>query len=106
MSDISHHQRATVKRIQDHPTTHNLEWDDVIALLNGMAEVTERHDGKFAVSLGGHKIVLTKPRHKDVDEQMVNDLTGNADERDRGRHNHPGSDRFLIRPGPTPPRAG
>lgn len=74
MSDISHHHRATVKRIQDHPTTHNLEWNDVIGLLKDVAEVTERHDGKFAVSLGGHTIVLTKPRHKDVDEQMVVDL--------------------------------
>ena len=71
---LSHHHRVTARRIQDHPTSHNLEWDDVIGLLNEVADVTERHDGKFAVSLGGHKIVLTKPRHKDVDEQTVVEL--------------------------------
>lgn len=71
---LSHHHRVTAQRIQDHPTSHNLEWDDVIGLLKEVADVTERHDGKFAVSLGDHKIVLTKPRHKDVDEQTVVEL--------------------------------
>jgi hypothetical protein len=36
--------------------------------------VTESHDGKFSVRIGDDKIVLTKPKHKDVDEQTVIDL--------------------------------
>ena len=65
---------TTLKRIEDHPTTHNLEWNDVISLLNEVADVTEEHDGKFVVKLGDDRIVLTKPKHKDVDEQTVIDL--------------------------------
>ena len=71
---LSQHHRTTLQHIEDHPTTHNLEWNDVIGLLNEVAEVTEEHDGKFVVKLGEGRIVLTKPKHKDVDEQMVLDL--------------------------------
>ncbi|MDO9396116.1 MAG: hypothetical protein Q7T71_06205 [Herbiconiux sp.] len=71
---LSQHHRTTLEHIERHPTTHNLEWHDVIALLQEVAEVREEHDGKFVVKLGDERIVLTKPRHKDVDEQMVVDL--------------------------------
>ncbi|WP_368499079.1 hypothetical protein [Herbiconiux sp. A18JL235] len=71
---LSQHHRTTLQRIEAHPTTRNLEWNDVIGLLNEVAEVTEEHDGKFVVKLGEGRIVITKPRHKDVDEQLVVDL--------------------------------
>ncbi|MGA1837927.1 hypothetical protein VD659_13460 [Herbiconiux sp. 11R-BC] len=71
---LSHHHRTTLEHIARHPTTHNLEWHDVISLLEEVAEVREEHDGKFVVKLGDDRIVLTKPRHKDVDEQTVLDL--------------------------------
>jgi len=71
---LSQHHRTTLKRIEDHPTTHNLEWNDVIGLLNEVADVQEQHDGKFVVKLGADRIVITKPKHKDVDEQAVVDL--------------------------------
>jgi hypothetical protein len=71
---VSQHHRTTLEHIERHPTTHNLEWKDVIALLEEVADVREEHDGKFVVKLGDGRIVLTKPKHKDVDEQMVLDL--------------------------------
>ncbi|MFD1713796.1 hypothetical protein ACFSBZ_04865 [Amnibacterium flavum] len=71
---VSQHHRATLEHIEHHPTTHNLEWDDVIGLLNEVADVREEHDGKFVVKLGDDRITITKPRHKNVDEQLVLDL--------------------------------
>jgi hypothetical protein len=71
---LGQHHRTTLEHIARHPTTHNLEWHDVIALLEEVAEVREEHDGKFVVKLADQRIVLTKLRHKDVDEQMVLDL--------------------------------
>ena len=71
---LSQHHRTTLLHIAAHPTTHNLEWKDVIGLLDETADVTEEHDGKFVVKLGAGRIVLTKPKHKDVDEQTVIDL--------------------------------
>jgi hypothetical protein len=73
---VSEHHRDTLAEIGRHPTSHNIEWHDVIALLEEVADVTEEHDGKFVVKLGDERIVLTKPKHKDVDEQMVVDLRG------------------------------
>jgi len=66
--------RTTLDQIERHPTTHNLEWHDVIGLLNEVGEVVQEHDGKFRVTLGDHRLILTKPKHKDVPEQMVLDL--------------------------------
>jgi ribulose bisphosphate carboxylase small subunit len=71
---VSQHHRTTLEHIGHHPTTHNLEWNDVIGMLEEIADVREEHDGKYIVKLGDERIVLTKPRHKDVDEQMVLDL--------------------------------
>jgi hypothetical protein len=71
---VSQHHRTTIEHIGRHPVSHNVEWNDVIGLLDEIAEVREEHDGKFIVKLGDERIVLTKPRHKDVDEQMVVDL--------------------------------
>ena len=71
---LSEHHRVTLRRIEGHPTSHNVEWNDVIGLLNEVADVREEHDGKFVVKLGDGRITLTKPKHKDVDEQTVVDL--------------------------------
>lgn len=71
---VSSNHRVTLDHIERRPTTHNLEWHDVISLLEEIADVVEAHDGKFRVALGGQRLVLTRPAHKDVDEQMVLDL--------------------------------
>jgi len=71
---LSQHHRITLQHIAAHPTSHNLEWTDVIGLLEETADVTQEHDGKFVVKLGDGRIVLTKPKHKDIDEQTVIDL--------------------------------
>lgn len=71
---LSQHHRVTLDHIERHPTTHNLEWHDVIGLLREVADVVEEHDGKFRVRLGDQRLVLTKPKHDDVSEQMVLDL--------------------------------
>ncbi|WP_066038913.1 hypothetical protein [Herbiconiux solani] len=71
---LSQHHRTTLEHIAAHPTSHNLEWKDVIAMLEEIADVREEHDGKFVVKLADQRIVLSKPRHKDIDEQMAVDL--------------------------------
>lgn len=71
---LSENHRNTLYHLEQHPTSHNLEWPDVLALLNEVATVTEEHNGKFRVRLGQSDLFLTRPRHKDIDEQMVIDL--------------------------------
>jgi hypothetical protein len=69
----SHHQ-ATLEKIFGHPTSHNIEWHDVLSLLESVASVSRRHDGRFAVTLGAETEILDAPRHDDIDEQLVVDL--------------------------------
>jgi hypothetical protein len=46
------HHRATVEKIFRHPASHNIQWHDVLSLLESVAEVTERHGAKYKVTLG------------------------------------------------------
>ena len=68
------HHRATVEKIFQHPTSHNIQWHDVLSLLQSVAEVTEGHESRFRVTLGSETETLDAPRGHDVDEQMVIDL--------------------------------
>jgi hypothetical protein len=66
--------RDTLRRIFEHPTSHNIEWHEVTSLLEAVGTVTVRHDGKVAVKLGPELEFLEPPVGKDVDDQMVVDL--------------------------------
>jgi hypothetical protein len=66
--------RDTLRRIFEHPTSHNIEWHEVTSLLEAVGTVTVRHDGKVAVKVGPELEFLEPPAGKDVDDQMVVDL--------------------------------
>ena len=42
--ELDGHHRATVAKIFNHPTSHNIQWHDVLSLLNKVATVTEDRD--------------------------------------------------------------
>ena len=71
---LDSHHRDTVRQILEHPTSHNIEWRAVMSLLEAVATVTVRHDGKIAVKLGSELEFLEPPVGKDIDDQMVVDL--------------------------------
>ena len=72
--DLNSHQRDTLRKIFTHPTSRNIEWRQVLSLLEAVGTVQERHDGKFKVIVGPETIVMSRPRGKDVDVQTVVDL--------------------------------
>jgi hypothetical protein len=72
--DLNHHHRDTLERIFSHPSSGNIEWRQVLSLLEAVATTTEELNGKFRVTLGGETEVLQPPGGKDVDRQMVVDL--------------------------------
>ena len=73
-SDLSSHHRDTLQKILGHPASGNIEWRQVLSLLNAVGTVDEEHNGKFKVTLGPETEVLERPRGKDIDVQMVVDL--------------------------------
>jgi hypothetical protein len=71
---LNNHHRETVEKILDHPASGNVEWRQVLSLLEAIGEAVEEHNGKFKVTVGPETEILHAPRGKDVDEQMIVDL--------------------------------
>jgi hypothetical protein len=68
------HHRATVRKIFQHPVSHNIQWHDVLSLLRSVGDVAEGHDGRFKVTLGAETETFDAPRRSDIGERMVIDL--------------------------------
>jgi hypothetical protein len=73
-SKLNAHHRATVQKIFQHPVSHNIQWHDVLSLLDSVADVVKEHDSRYKVTLGDEVETLDAPSGHDVDEQMVVDL--------------------------------
>lgn len=71
---LSNHHRTTIRKILDHPAGGNVEWRQVLSLIESIGEAVEEHNGNFKVTIGPETETLHRPRDKDVDEQMIVDL--------------------------------
>jgi thiamine biosynthesis lipoprotein ApbE len=71
---LSNHHRTTVRQLFQHPVSHNIEWQDVVSLLEVVGSVTEASHGKFEVTVGSETKFFESPAHKDIDAQTVVDL--------------------------------
>jgi hypothetical protein len=71
---LNSHHRGTIEKILGHPASGNIEWRQVLSLLETIGDVTEEHNGKFKVALGQEVETFHPPRGKDIDVQMVSDL--------------------------------
>lgn len=73
-SDLSNHHRDTLQKILSHPASGNIEWRQVVSLLNALGTVEEKHNGKLKVTLGPETETFERPRGKDIDVQTIVDL--------------------------------
>ncbi|MBK5219214.1 MAG: hypothetical protein JJE35_05440 [Thermoleophilia bacterium] len=71
---LNNHHRETVEKILAHPASGNIEWHQVLSLIESIGEAVEEHNGNFKVTVGPETETLHRPRGKDIDEQMVVDL--------------------------------
>jgi hypothetical protein len=71
---LSNSQRDTLRQVFEHPTSHNIEWQAVLSLLEAVGSVERRAGGKYVVHVGVETEVLTRPKDKDIDVQEVVDL--------------------------------
>jgi hypothetical protein len=65
------HHRQTLLQLFQHPTSHNIEWHAVLSLLEAIGSVEARHDGDYAVRVGGETSFLLRPKGKDIDIDQV-----------------------------------
>ena len=60
------HKRRTLDAIFRHPLAHNLEWREVISLMESIGSATEKRDGEFLLQAGDQHFSMKKPHDKDV----------------------------------------
>jgi hypothetical protein len=85
---LNNHHRNTLRQLLQHPASHNVEWHDVVSLLEAIGSVEDRHDGTVVVTVGSETGYFDRPAHKDIDVQTVVDLRRMLT--DAGYHPDPG----------------
>lgn len=73
-TELDADHRSTVEKIFGHPGGHNIQWHDVLSLLQSVATVTEEKGDRYTVTLGSETETFDAPRGHDIDEQQVVDL--------------------------------
>jgi len=71
---LNSRHRDTVAKIFRQPPSRNVEWREVLSLLEVIGTVTHKQNGKLEVSLGPETEVLPAPHGKDVDVRILVDL--------------------------------
>jgi hypothetical protein len=71
---LNNHHRNTLRQLLQHPASHNIEWHDVVSLLEAVGSVVDHHDGTVVVTVGSETGYFDRPPHKDIDVQTVVDL--------------------------------
>jgi hypothetical protein len=71
---LDRRHRATVEKIFNHPVSHNIQWHDVLSLLQSLDAVTEEHRDRYTVTLGTETETFDVPRGHDIEQQQVIDL--------------------------------
>ena len=72
--ELKSHHRTTAEKILAHPTSHNIEWHDVLSLLSQVGTVTEEANHRYKVTIGGETEIFDRPKGDDLDTQQVVDL--------------------------------
>ena len=71
---LSGHHRDTLLQIFQQDTNHNVEWHDIVSLLEAIGSIEQRHDDMFLFRIGHETQVLRRPSGKDIDGQHLVDL--------------------------------
>jgi hypothetical protein len=64
----------TLEALFRHPSAHNLEWMDVVALIQKIGTVQEQGGNKFSFAVGGQHFLMHRPHTKDLTSSEVVDL--------------------------------
>ena len=65
-SDVSGSNRRTLDAVFRHPSAHNLEWNDVIALIDKIGDVERKPNNEFEFRVSGGTHFMRKPHKKDI----------------------------------------
>jgi hypothetical protein len=70
---MASHER-TLGMVFDHPTSHNIEWKDVIHMLNQLGTTEDAgHDG-LRVTVNGKTVVFHHAYQKTLDDEQIRQM--------------------------------
>ena len=64
----------TLETLFRHPAAHNLEWMDVLSLIEQIGTAEEKSNNKFSIEVGGQHYQMHKPHTKDLTSTEIVDL--------------------------------
>jgi hypothetical protein len=67
------HQR-TLEMVFEHPMSHNIEWRNIVSLLESIGTVVEGTHDALHVTVNDETVVLRRPKHKDIPEEQLMQL--------------------------------
>ena len=68
---LDHHHRHTVGQLFGHPIGHNIQWRDVICLLERFGDVHESHRGGWTCTISSSTFSSGRIRGRDLTEDQV-----------------------------------
>ena len=68
---LDSHHRATLEHLFRHPLSHNIQWHDVLSLLEAVGTVDERKPDHYLVKIGDVSQTLDIPRAHDMTAEQV-----------------------------------
>jgi hypothetical protein len=71
LSSVTGSHRRTLEAIFRHPSAHNLEWSDVVALIGRIGNASEKSNSEFVFEVAGERHVMRKPHTKDLTASEV-----------------------------------
>jgi hypothetical protein len=71
---LSSEHRRTLALIFRHPTSHNIEWHDILSLLEAIGSVDESSRGNHVVTIGSQRQTFHRGQQKDIDAEQLADL--------------------------------
>jgi hypothetical protein len=63
---VSGANRRTLEAVFRHPSAHNLEWNDVVALIDKIGDVDRKANNEFEFRVSGEVHFMRKPHTKDI----------------------------------------
>ena len=71
LSSVTGVHRRTLEAIFHHPSAHNLEWSNVVGLIEKIGHARERANNEFVFEFAGKRHVMRKPHTKDLTSSEV-----------------------------------
>jgi hypothetical protein len=95
MQTLSAKDQRTYDSVFRHPTSGNIEWTALIALIKHEGEVIDEPNGKLKFIRNGETLIL-KIHGKDADREAIEDVRRFFGKSEKTESHHPGVANFLL----------